>query len=57
MSALYMLRVGSRILWSLLRGHPLLALAFIYPTHRCNLRCAYCSSPYLKAPEMSIASG
>ena len=29
-------------------------LAYLYPTHRCNLRCLYCSSPYLDTPELTL---
>ncbi|MDV2496627.1 MAG: radical SAM protein [bacterium] len=47
------LRYAGRMLRSRLRGEPSLLLAFIYPTHRCNLRCTYCSSPYLKTPELT----
>jgi MoaA/NifB/PqqE/SkfB family radical SAM enzyme len=38
---------------SRLRGRPLLVIASLYPTHRCNLRCTYCSSPFLKTPELA----
>ena len=27
----------------------------IYPTYRCNLRCLYCGSPYMKTSELSTA--
>lgn len=47
------LRYAGRMLSSRLRGEPLLLLAKLYPTHRCNLRCTYCSSPYLKTPELT----
>lgn len=47
------LRYASRMLRSRLRGEPSLLLAKLYPTHRCNLRCTYCSSPYLKTPELT----
>ncbi len=47
------LRYAGRMLSSRLRGEPSLLLAFIYPTHHCNLRCTYCSSPYLKTPELT----
>ncbi len=41
------------MLRSRFRGEPSLLLAKLYPTHRCNLRCTYCSSPYLKTPELT----
>ena len=47
------LRYAGRMLSSRLRGEPSLLLATLYPTHRCNLRCTYCSSPYLKTPELT----
>lgn len=46
-------RPVARLLASRLGGPPALLSAVLYPTHRCNLRCTYCSSPYLKTPELS----
>jgi pyrroloquinoline quinone biosynthesis protein E len=39
-----------------LRGEPVLTIASLYPTHRCNLRCLYCSSPLRHTPELSTSS-
>ena len=47
------LQYAGQILRSRLSGEPSLLLAFIYQTHHCNLRCTYCSSPYLKTPELT----
>jgi MoaA/NifB/PqqE/SkfB family radical SAM enzyme len=47
------LRYAGRLLRNLLSGEPSLTLAFLLPTYRCNLRCTYCSSPYLKTPELT----
>lgn len=53
--ALSALGYGGRMLASRLRGHPLLVIASLYPTHRCNLRCVYCNSPFLNTAELSTA--
>lgn len=42
-----------RLLASRVGGAPALLSAVIYPTHRCNLRCTYCNSPFLKTPELT----
>ena len=47
------MRYAGRMVASRLAGAPRLVLASIYPTHHCNLRCTYCSSPYLKTPELT----
>ena len=44
---------GIRAMASWVSGRPFLSTASIYPTHRCNLRCLYCSSPYMKTPELT----
>lgn len=53
MRALTSIRDAARLLAGRLGGRPRLLVAFIYPTYRCNLRCAYCESPLLKTQEMS----
>jgi MoaA/NifB/PqqE/SkfB family radical SAM enzyme len=50
------LAYATRLVAARLRGEPLLTIASIYPTHRCNLRCVYCSSPLRKTPELSTAA-
>jgi MoaA/NifB/PqqE/SkfB family radical SAM enzyme len=45
-------RTGARLLRSRVDGRPTLVGAVIYPTHRCNLRCTYCNSPFLDIPEL-----
>ena len=52
--AMNVVRYGYRMAVSRLRATPLLVLACLYPTHRCNLRCLYCSSPYLDTPELTL---
>ncbi|HEY7410713.1 MAG TPA: radical SAM protein [Vicinamibacteria bacterium] len=46
-------RYAARLLGSRLRGGPLLSSAALYLTHRCNLRCVYCNSPFMKTPELT----
>jgi MoaA/NifB/PqqE/SkfB family radical SAM enzyme len=46
----------TRLVAARLRGEPLLTIASLYPTHRCNLRCLYCSSPLRKTPELSTSA-
>lgn len=53
MRTLASIRDAGRMLLGRLSGRPRLMAAFIYPTHRCNLRCLYCESPYLKTPELA----
>ena len=47
------LRYAGRMVGSLLQGQPKLVLVCIHLTHKCNLRCTYCSSPYLDTPELT----
>jgi MoaA/NifB/PqqE/SkfB family radical SAM enzyme len=47
------LRDAGRIIVSRARGRPQLLAANLYPTHRCNLRCTYCNSPFLRTPELT----
>jgi MoaA/NifB/PqqE/SkfB family radical SAM enzyme len=46
---------AARVLAAHWRGTPTLLSASLYLTHRCNLRCLYCSSPYRNTPELSTA--
>jgi MoaA/NifB/PqqE/SkfB family radical SAM enzyme len=46
------LATAARILAAHWRGTPTLLSASLYLTHRCNLRCLYCSSPYRNTPEL-----
>jgi MoaA/NifB/PqqE/SkfB family radical SAM enzyme len=46
-------REAARLLAGRVGGSPALVSAVIYPTHRCNLRCTYCNSPFLKTPELT----
>lgn len=46
-------RQAARLLAGRFGGSPALVSAALYPTHRCNLRCTYCNSPFLKTPELS----
>src|ERR1700687_150105 len=48
-------RSAGRMFLSRLRGSPVLMLANLYPTHRCNLRCTYCNSPFKHTPELTTA--
>jgi MoaA/NifB/PqqE/SkfB family radical SAM enzyme len=43
---------GMRMLRSVTLGRPALIIAAIYPTYRCNLRCAYCNFPAMAAQEL-----
>jgi MoaA/NifB/PqqE/SkfB family radical SAM enzyme len=40
------------MLASRVRGAPVLVAASLYTTHRCNLRCLYCSSPFRETDEL-----
>lgn len=53
MRAASTLRYTSRMLESIVRQKPVLSIAHIYPSFRCNLRCTYCNFPYLNTPELS----
>ena len=44
---------SGRMLKGALRDEPLLVIAKIMPTFRCNLRCTYCNLPNLKTPELA----
>lgn len=46
------LRFATRMATSRVRGVPELLLATLFVTHRCNLRCTYCNSPFLNTPEL-----
>lgn len=46
-------RQAGRLLRNRVSGSPALLSAVIYPTHRCNLRCTYCSSPFMKTAELT----
>lgn len=52
-NAVAALRYAGRMAASRIKGEPALTLASIYPTHRCNLRCVYCNSPFLRTPELT----
>jgi len=43
---------GTRMIRSLLSNKPLLTIAALYPTHRCNLQCTYCNFPAMTAQEL-----
>ena len=45
---------GAGALAASLSNKPRLSHVAAYITHRCNLRCTYCSSPYLKTAELSF---
>jgi MoaA/NifB/PqqE/SkfB family radical SAM enzyme len=47
---------ASRLVVTRLRGEPLPMIASLYLTHRCNLRCVYCSSPLRKTAELSTSA-
>lgn len=49
------LTAAARVLAAHWRGTPTLLSAGLYLTHRCNLRCLYCSSPYRNTPELATA--
>jgi MoaA/NifB/PqqE/SkfB family radical SAM enzyme len=49
------LAAAARVLAAHWRGTPTLLSAGLYLTHRCNLRCLYCSSPYRDTPELGTA--
>jgi MoaA/NifB/PqqE/SkfB family radical SAM enzyme len=49
------LAAAARVLAAHWRGTPTLLSAGVYLTHRCNLRCLYCSSPYRDTPELGTA--
>src|SRR5512143_205914 len=44
---------GARLLAARLGGTAPLLSTVIYPTHRCNLRCTYCNSPFMKTAELT----
>jgi MoaA/NifB/PqqE/SkfB family radical SAM enzyme len=46
---------AARVLAAHWRGRPTLVSANLYLTHRCNLRCLYCSSPYQNTAELGTA--
>jgi len=52
-------RIGAAASWAgralagQLGGRAIPTLAAFYPTHRCNLRCTYCSSLFLSTPELT----
>lgn len=49
------LTAAARLLAAHWRATPTLLSANLYLTHRCNLRCLYCSSPYRNVPELATA--
>lgn len=55
MKTLQALSYGVSLARSRLGGFHRPLHASIYVTHRCNLRCVYCSSPYIETEELSLA--
>jgi MoaA/NifB/PqqE/SkfB family radical SAM enzyme len=47
------LSYAGRMLVSAMTGRPRLFISYLLLTNRCNLRCTYCSSPYMKNSEMT----
>ena len=54
MSVRASLGYGLRALRSRVTGRARLSTVSLYITNRCNLRCIYCSSPYLRTAELSL---
>jgi MoaA/NifB/PqqE/SkfB family radical SAM enzyme len=53
MQAASTLRYASRMLESIVRNKPVISIAHIHPSFRCNLHCTYCNFPNLNTSELS----